>query len=319
MRMFFALCAHEGYICIKVDATNAYANSPPPAQPTFVYIDEQYADWYMHKHGTPLSRDQVLPVQHALQGHPESGALWERFVNKVLARHGFVSTTHERSLYKGSFNGHRMLISRQVDDLAIGCSNAASIRKLITIICDEDKIDLRDEGILESFNGVDVKQTRAYIQITCESYIDKFLEHYGWSAAAFRESGEKPIEPLALSTIPQLFLDYETNTHADVATLHEHELNAGFSYRSVLGAIIYVYVVARIDIGFAVTLLARFSTHPAKIHFDSLRRLARYLRMTKDWGIICWQHTPSIRSPLAPLYHWTLTQASPCSHNRWTQ
>jgi hypothetical protein len=115
----------------------------------------------MHKHGTPLSRDQVLPVQHALQGHPESGALWERFVNKVLARHGFVSTTHERSLYKGSFNGYHMLISRQVDDLAIGCSNAASIRKLVTIICDEDKIDLRDEGILDSFNGVDVKQTRA--------------------------------------------------------------------------------------------------------------------------------------------------------------
>ena len=28
MRMFFALCSIEGYICIKVDATNAYANSP---------------------------------------------------------------------------------------------------------------------------------------------------------------------------------------------------------------------------------------------------------------------------------------------------
>jgi hypothetical protein len=48
-------------------------------------------------------------------------------------------------------------------------------------------------------------------------------------------------------------------------------------------------VVARIDIGFAVTLLARFSDHPSKIHFDSLRRLARYLRMTKDWGLIYWR------------------------------
>jgi hypothetical protein len=46
MRMFFALCAYEGYIALKVDATNAYANSPPPEQPTFVYIDDQYADWY---------------------------------------------------------------------------------------------------------------------------------------------------------------------------------------------------------------------------------------------------------------------------------
>jgi len=73
-----------------------------------------------------------------------------------------------------------MFISRQVDDLAIGCSNSASIRKIVTIICDEDNIDLCDEGVLASFNGIVVRQTRLYIQITCESYIDKFLEHYGW-------------------------------------------------------------------------------------------------------------------------------------------
>ena len=291
MRLFFAICAKEGYFVIKVDATNAYANSPPPDQPTFVYIDEQYADWYAVTYGIDISRDNVLPVQHALQGHPESGSLWERFLNKVLARHGFVSTTHERSIYTGVFDGFRMLISRQVDDLAIGCINADSIRKLVAIICSEDKIDLRDEGMLESFNGIDVKQTQQYIQITCESYIDKFLTHYGWSSAAVHESSEKPIEPLALSTIPQLFADYDSNANADANALLEFETAAGFAYRSVLGAIIYIYVVARIDIGFAVTLLARFSDHPSKIHFDSLRRLARYLRMTKDWGLLYWRPT----------------------------
>jgi hypothetical protein len=296
MRLFFAICAKEGYFVIKVDATNAYANSPPPDQATFVYIDEQYADWYAVTHGIDISRDNVLPVQHALQGHPESGSLWERFLNKVLARHGFVPTTHERSIYTGFFDGFRMLISRQVDDLAIGCINADSIRKLVAIICSEDKIDLRDEGILESFNGIDVKQTQQYIQITCESYIDKFLTHYGWSSASAHESSDKPIEPLALSTIPQLFADYDTNANADANALLEFETAAGFAYRSVLGAIIYIYVVARIDIGFAVTLLARFSDHPSKIHFDSLRRLARYLRMTKDWGLIYWRpiHLPSL-------------------------
>jgi hypothetical protein len=190
-----------------------------------------------------------------------------------------------------------MLISRQVDDLAIGCINAESIRKLVAIICSEDKIDLRDKGILESFNGVDVKQTRDYIQITCESYIDKFLRHYGWSAASANESSEKPIEPLTLSTIPQLFTDYEANANADTNTLLEFETTADFAYRSVLGAVIYIYVVARVDIGFAVTLLARFSDHPSKIHFDSLRRLARYLRMTKDWGIIYWRPTPLASMP----------------------
>ena len=38
---------------------------------------------------------------------------------------------------------------------------------------------------------------------------------------------------------------------------------------SVLGAFIYAYVVARPDIGYAVTTLARFSDHPAKVHYDA--------------------------------------------------
>ncbi|KAI2504156.1 hypothetical protein MHU86_10270 [Fragilaria crotonensis] len=196
------------------------------------------------------SREMVLPVQHALQGHPESGALWEKFVNSVIARHGFTSTTHERSLYQGTYKGHRMLICRQVDDMAIGCVNVDAIKDLVRVICAEDGIDLRDEGILNSFNGVDVDQRDRYIKITCETYIDKLLAHYEY---------------------------------------YDLETAAGFSYRSVLGALIYAYVVARPDIGYAVTTLARFSDHPAKVHYDALRRVARYLRMTKNWGLFYWR------------------------------
>jgi hypothetical protein len=290
MRMFFALCAHEGFIALKVDATNAYANSPPPDQPTFVYIDDQYADWYLARHGVAVSQDMVLPVQHALQGHPESGALWEKFVNTVIARHGFTATTHERSLYHGTYKGHRMLICRQVDDLAIGCADPNATQDLVATICKEDKIDLRDEGVLDSFNGVDVDQTDRYVKIAYKSYIDKLLAHYGWSAAGTRDTDSKPIEPLASSTLQQMFAEYDT---APLDGSLEHaaiEAEVGFSYRSVLGALIYAYVVTRPDIGYAVTTLARFSDHPAKIHYDALRCVARYLRMTKSWGLIYWRH-----------------------------
>jgi Reverse transcriptase (RNA-dependent DNA polymerase) len=291
MRLFFALCAHEGFISLKVDATNAYANSPPPNQPTFVVIDDQYADWYLARHGVAIRRDMVLPVQHALQGHPESGALWEKFVNSVIARHGFKSTTHERSLYQGVYNGHRMLICRQVDDLAIGCADTDAVKDLVRVICADDGIDLRDEGVLDSFNGVDVQQRDRYIKITCESYIDKLLAHYGWSSSGSRDTDEKPIEPLAASTTQQMFDDYATAPRDGTAEYCDLETAAGFSYRSVLGALIYAYVVARPDIGYAVTTLARFSDHPAKIHYDALRRVARYLRMTKTWGLLYWRKT----------------------------
>ena len=37
----------------------------------------------------------------------------------------------------------------------------------------------------------------------------------------------------------------------------------GFSYRQVLGELLYAYVVIHIDIGFAVALLSRFASAPA--------------------------------------------------------
>jgi hypothetical protein len=201
MRLFFALCTHKGYISLKVDVSNAYANSPPPEQPTFVFIDDQYADWYFARHGVAVARAvMVLPVQHALQGHPESSAQWEKFVYSVLASHGFTSTTLEQSLYQGTYKGHRMLICRQLDDLTIGCIDPNTICDLVKTICEEEGIDLRDKGILNSFNGVDVAQTDRYIKISCENFIDKLLIHYGWSAAGSRETNTKPIEPISSST-----------------------------------------------------------------------------------------------------------------------
>jgi hypothetical protein len=299
MRMFFH--------CVLTKDTSASKLTQPTHTPTRLHLINRPTSTsiintptgsLLLRNDEEVPLDHVLPVQHALQGHPESSALWERFINKVLHRHGFKSTTHERSLYHGTYDGWKMLISRQVDDLVVGCRNVDSIRKLVAIICAEDKIDLRDEGILTSFNGVDVIQSRHYIQVTCESYIDRFLEHYGWSSPGNRESSERPIEPIAMSTIPQLFINYDAVATSTDAALMEHETNAGFSYRSILGCVIYVYVVARIDIGFAVTLLARFSNHPVKIHFDSLRRLARYLRMTKDWGLKYWRPAPIETFPL---------------------
>ena len=73
-----------------------------------------------------------------------------------------------------------MLICCQVDDMAIGCADPELIRDLVRTICKDDGIDLRDEGVLTSFNGVDVEQTDRYVKVSCESYIDKLLACTLW-------------------------------------------------------------------------------------------------------------------------------------------
>eukprot|EP00957_Ditylum_brightwellii_P002015 155164-Ditylum_brightwellii.AAC.1 len=46
-------------------------------------IDDQYANWYKNKFGIELDKNDVLPVLYALQGHPGSGVLWARHIEKV--------------------------------------------------------------------------------------------------------------------------------------------------------------------------------------------------------------------------------------------
>jgi len=72
-QFYFALAARENYRVYGGDAQDAYAHSPPPETPTFISIGDAYADWYEHHFKKKLDRSLVLPVLHALQGHPESG------------------------------------------------------------------------------------------------------------------------------------------------------------------------------------------------------------------------------------------------------
>ena len=57
-------------------------------------------------------------------------------------------------------------------------------------------------------------------------------------------------------------------------------------YRSLIGQLNYLTQSTRPDIQFAVHQCARFSKDPKKSHEVAAKRIVRYLRRTKDQGII---------------------------------
>jgi hypothetical protein len=293
MRLFFALASLYGLSIYGADATNAFANSPPPAVPTFVAIDDAYADWYLERFGITLDRTMVLPVQHALQGHPESGYLWELTINSILTSLGFSSTTHERNLYRATIQDSLVLVCRQVDDLAIACSTPNVADDLIASL--QCHVTMKNLGLLTSFNGVDIDQTQHYIKISCSSYLRRFLLTHHWDVPSATDRST-PFEPLA----PSVFTELQT-TVGPAEHTSEHkalETSHGFRYRQVIGELIYAYVVARLDIGFAISCLSKYNSAPAAIHYRSLVRLAKYLRQNLEWGLIFWRVSPHPSLPL---------------------
>ena len=292
-RMFFALAAEMGYRVYGGDAKDAYAHSPPPERPTFCEIDDAYAEWYKFRFGVDIDRTMVLPVQHALQGHPESGRLWETHINAILTstEFRFRSTTHDRSIYRGVCDGTTILLLRQVDDFALAVPSEEMARAIydrigrLLQLPSEEKQPFSYLGLIDDFNGVDVSQYADRTVLSCAKYIERVMRSHGWNATGPNEDGEtsKPQSPLPAESIAALY-----STPGVKEGTPEFETlvkNHGFSYRTLLGELLYAYVTCRPDIGYAVITLSKFSTCPSDFHFVMLRKVAKYLRRTKYWGI----------------------------------
>jgi hypothetical protein len=306
-RMFCALSAALNLQIFGGDAQDAFAHSPAPKIPTFIRIDDAYHEWYKAKFNVNLDRKQVLPVLHALQGHPEAARLWEEHITRILADLGFTATTHERNIYSATIRDQQVLLLRQVDDFALATSDPSIATYLYEAIGKalqlpgEPTPPFEIQGHIKSFNGVDVHQTRDYIKINSENYIRRLLVAHHWETPTAQESipGSRPSEPLKPSDIHALY-----NTVGPAESTPEHaklESDMGFSYRSLLGELLFAYVTTRPDIGYAVTTLAKFAIKPSTLHYHRLKDVAKYLRNTIDWGIIYWRSAPNAAFPAVPL------------------
>ena len=53
----------------------------------------------------------------------------------------------------------------------------------------------------------------------------------------------------------------------------------------LIGSLLYIMLGTRVDIAFAVIKLARYASNPSNTHFTALKRVYKYLKGTKDYGI----------------------------------
>ena len=84
-------------------------------------------------------------------------------------------------------------------------------------------------------------QTRDYIKISCESSIDRVLQTHGWDKSSPINKGCHDIVPISTESVDKLqMLKGPTEDSADHKSL---EREIGFSYRQVLGELIYAYIV----------------------------------------------------------------------------
>ena len=129
--------------------------------------------------GHKINPSKVLPVLHALQGHPESGKLWESHINSILfsPELNFKCTKHDRTIYSTTFRGVKVLLLCQVNDFALASPDEDIAKAIYDIIGKpltlpgEDKPPFAYMGLVDDYNGIQVKQSSHFVSISVRIWI----------------------------------------------------------------------------------------------------------------------------------------------------
>jgi hypothetical protein len=81
-------------------------------------------------------------------------------------------TIHEPCLYLEIIADHCVLFLCQVDDFAIACEHESTANILLDMLDNKLTIPLKQMGLLDIYNGLDILQTKDFIKITCTTYIE---------------------------------------------------------------------------------------------------------------------------------------------------
>ena len=302
-RIFWAATAINNYITIGADVSNAFAEAPPPKAPLYVKIDEPYREWYADRFPDkpPIPPGHVLPVKGALQGHPESPRLWAELIDNILRNLNLKPCSHEPCLYyTNNFNntGKTVLFLRQVDDFAISCEDKATSQSVIDIINSKMTVNIKELGTIERFNGVDVLQTKHFIKLYNNTYINKILQRHDW----IHQEQLPPLHnlPLPMKSDTQYQRNLEQQPIPTEKEIQQLEKEMGFGYRQAIGELIYALVTCRPDISYPVIKLSQYSTRPTRAHFEAVKDVYRYLKATENDGIHFWRKEPRHDLPYHP-------------------
>uniref|UniRef100_A0A2N9HUY1 Uncharacterized protein n=1 Tax=Fagus sylvatica TaxID=28930 RepID=A0A2N9HUY1_FAGSY len=210
----------------------------------------------------PQFPNHVCKLQKALYGLKQAPRAWFSRLTTWLLHFGFTASQSDSSLLIYHHTNYTMYFLIYVDDIIITSSQASAIDSLLHQLGSEFAV--KDLGGLNYFLGIEVVPCTPGVLLSQKKYILDILTRTKMSEA-------KPVSsPMASST----HLSVLDGDPCDDPTL----------YRSTVGTLQYLSIT-RPDIAFSVNKLSQFMHNPTTLHWQSVKRLLRYLKQTIHFGL----------------------------------
>ncbi|UYV72019.1 hypothetical protein LAZ67_9001568 [Cordylochernes scorpioides] len=253
----------------QINATSAEDNNPTYEE-AMNSPEQQKKDWFIDQfdvksaylHGTlnetiymeqpecfkkPGEENLFCKLKKSIYGLKQSGRCWNKFLTKQLHEIGFQRNPIDPSIYEVELEEGRIILSIYVDDIFAISENQAARNKCRELL--NSSFEVKYLGPISHMLGVSFKKS---------------------------EDGNYRMQK-GVST--------PMETNLDLSVRKNRNSNERFPYRELIGGLSYLSHRTRPDIAYAVGTLSRYCDNYTRKHWEAGKRVLRYLKSTKDFGI----------------------------------
>lgn len=153
----------------------------------------------------------------------------------------------------------------------------------LTIYIDDGLIVSKDSKLIENI----IEYLRKHFEVKsfeADSYLNMQIRRGADGSICLHQENysNRILDRFKMSDCNQLSVPADPN--AILYSLDSDETVA-FPYREAVGSLMYLAVSTRPDISFAVGLVSRFNENPSTPHVNAVKRILRYIKGTKSYGI----------------------------------
>jgi hypothetical protein len=256
LRALFSVIASQDLEMHQSDVRNAFLQ---PCLEEEIYM-EQPEGFII-----PGKERHVCKLKKSLYGLKQAPHVWGELFTGFLKDQGFHPSSADPCLLIRLKEEERTYLAIWVDDAIIASNHQSTIDALLTSMNQTFKIRAHP---VTRFVGIDVTRDRASrkIYLSQQDYITKIIGTFNMESCA----------PKDVPADPNVRLIKPTNCQS---------LLTEVPYREAVGSLLYLALMTRPDISFAVGLVSRYSEKHDQTHWNAVRRIISYLKGTQLFGI----------------------------------
>jgi hypothetical protein len=254
VRWFIAHAIQRGWSLMQIDFDYAFLNG---------FIDrEKYI--FLPSVVKGDSRTSVCNLQKAMYGLTTAPKCWYQRLSTFLVNAGFHASEREPCIFTWKKNEDRVIFLVYVDDVLLSGTSEKVLELIIAQIKQEFVISVL--GFPETFLGFQFeKLENGALLLHQERYVLESLN-------TFNVCNCKPVKT------PMAPFGGVNNV--------VREWNRCFTYKQVIGTLLYLANTTRPDLAFAVNYLARYQAEPREEQWTMIHRVFRYLKTNPKLGLV---------------------------------